>query len=53
MENAKQAFEKSIKDKQRSVGWFRADIEKYPELNTYKVNDTDQVVMSTQYGLHR
>ena len=36
MEDAKAALEKMLQDEglpERSIGWFRADIEKYPELD--------------------
>ena len=36
MEDAKAALEKMLQDEglpERSIGWFRADIEKYPDLD--------------------
>lgn len=55
MEDAKAALEKMLQDEglpERSIGWFRADIEKYPDLDLAH-SGPNQLVMSRKYNLDR
>ena len=56
MESAKTAFETLLKDNElpeRSVGWFRTDIEKYPDLDMQGIGMADQMVIHTKNELSR
>ena len=56
MEPAKAAFEDLLKTNdlpERSVGWFRADIEKYPDLDMQGIGMADQMVINTKNELSR
>ena len=56
MEDAKAALEKMLQDEglpERSIGWFRADIEKYPDLDLGRTGHANQLVMSRKYNLDR
>ena len=56
MEDAKAALEKMLQDEglpERSIGWFRADIEKYPDLDFKQTGSANQLVMSSKYNLDR
>ena len=56
MDGAKSAFEKMLKDNslpERSVGWYRADIEKHPELDMQGIGMTDQMVLSHKNDVSR
>ena len=56
MEDAKAALEKMLQDEglpERSIGWFRADIEKYPDLDLARTGHANQLVMSRKYNLDR
>ena len=56
MEPAKAAFENLLKTNdlpERSVGWYRADIEKHPELDMQGIGMTDQMVLSHKNDVSR
>ena len=56
MEDAKAALEKMLQDEglpERSIGWFRADIEKYPDLDLAHSGLANQLVMSSKHNLDR
>ena len=56
MEDAKAALDKMLQDEglpERSIGWFRADIEKYPDLDLKHDGLSSQLVMSSKYNLDR
>ena len=56
MEEAKLDFEAELETDglpSRSIGWFRADIETYPELDIDGEGVANQLVISTQFDLRR